>query len=203
MLHFETLLISENEACISSSSSILLFLLWECMFGLKPTYRQMTLYILGIQVPSNSYLARQILINMPAWVRNHPQLLSIIETTVGWYGGMIVSLCSRRVFFVYFYFYFTHFRMFYLAAVPQTDDSIPCLTKGWRCFLDQRRQKSRKRIRHARACNVRQFGQGVHLDQHPGIPVGRLMKCICFVCMFFFCKGSYKLDGMMKGVCGL
>lgn len=64
------------------------------LFGLKPTYTQMTLYILGIQVPSNSYLARQILINMPAWVRNHPQL----ERTVGLYGGRIVFLSSRRFF---------------------------------------------------------------------------------------------------------
>lgn len=55
-----------------ASSRALLFLLRECVFGPKPTYRQMTLYILGIQVPSNSYLVRQILINMPARVRNHP-----------------------------------------------------------------------------------------------------------------------------------
>lgn len=86
------------------------------------------------------------------------------------------------------YFYFTHFRSkFYLAAVPQTDDSIPCLTKGWRCFLDQRHTKSRKRIRHVRACNVRQFGQGVHLDQHPGIPVGRLNE------MYLFCVYAFLL----------
>lgn len=72
MLHFETLLIPQNKAGVSLSCNILFILLRECVFGPEPTYRQMTLYILGIQVHSNSYTVRLILINMPAWVRNHP-----------------------------------------------------------------------------------------------------------------------------------
>lgn len=69
--------------------------------------------------------------------------------------------------------------MFYLAAMPQTDDSNSFLTKGWRCFMDQRRQKGRKRICRAQACNIRLLRQEVQtltVDHHTEILDGRFSE---------------------------
>lgn len=72
-LLFETLLISQNEACVK------FLLCHEVIFTLRVRvwpeahlYGQITLYILDMH--SNSYLDGHILwaINMTDWVRNHP-----------------------------------------------------------------------------------------------------------------------------------
>lgn len=88
---FETWLIYQNETCVCSTSTILLFLLWECVSGLKPTYRQMTLYcrfwacwctVTYIWRDTNTWSYKHAREGMKS-----SRLLRIIHATAGWYVG--------------------------------------------------------------------------------------------------------------------
>lgn len=92
------------------------------------------------------------------------------------------------------YFFIPDFRMFYLAAMPETDDSNSCFTKGLRCSMDQRCQKGVKKLLFVlRLGNVRQLRQGVQTRRSTHWNLWWLsMKC-----SYLFFKSLNKFQGMM------